>query len=80
MTNKINLEDLDWKDVKTVGFPDPDQKVIMHTQAIYTGTYESDNKLPPKGNWVVDKNLVLNDTRWAAITDDDYETIKKEYW
>ncbi len=75
----MDLEKLEWKDIKD-GYPKPEDKIILHTQAIYTGHYEVDEKHPPKGKWVMDKQLILNDTRYAYISEDQYEEIKGEYW
>ena len=72
--------DLEWKDLKTDGYPKPGQLVVLHSQGMYTGSYEPDENHPPKGKWIVDKPRILNDTRWAHINDEQFEEIKKEYW
>lgn len=77
----LDLEkDLSWKDIKTAGYPKEGEKIIVHTQAIYTGHVEYDNNLPPKAKFVFDKNHILKDTRFAYISTHEMEKIEKEYW
>ena len=73
-------KELDWKDLKEDGYPKPGQQVVLHCVGMYTGTSEPDENQPPKGKWIVDKPRILNDTRWAEVTEEQMELIKKEYW
>lgn len=76
----LDLEkDLEWKDLNE-GYPKPGEKVVMHAQGIYTGHYEPGKGHPPKGQWVMDKPMILNDSRYAYIDDEYFEKIQKEYW
>lgn len=77
----INIEkDLVWKDIQNEGYPKEGEKVIVHTQAIYTGHVEYDNSLPPKAKFVFDKQHILKDTRYSYISTHEMNKIQKEYW
>lgn len=76
----MDLEkDLEWIDIKSF-MPKQGEKIVMHAQGVYTGHYEMGKEIPPKGKWVTDKDMILNDTRWAYVNDEEFEEIKKEYW
>lgn len=76
----IDLEkDLVWHDISE-GYPQPDSKVVIHSQGVYTGHYETGKGHPPKGQWIIDKVKILEDTRYAYVDDEYFEKIQKEYW
>lgn len=77
----MNLEkDLVWKDIRTDGYPKEGEQVVVDTHGMYTGTVEYNKALPPAAKFSFDRQHILNDTRYAYVSEEEMDKIRKEYW